>query len=343
MSGASALPMTVEPVAETSGSRGSSASWRARSAPPMTTSSSPSGASPNAAAARRSSDWQASAVSGVRSLGFHTTGSPHTSASAEFQLHTATGKLKALITPTGPSGCQVSSMRCPGRSDAIVRPNSCRERPTARSQMSIISWTSPRPSCAILPVSSVTSAPSASFSRRSSSPNRRASSPRRGSRDVAPLLEGGRRPRDRGVRAGGVGAGDVRERLARDRRAHLEVAAARALRSRPSRSRMSSIARMGHLRRSAGGGRATRSCHARLRYAGASADVAQLARASPCHGEGRGFEPLHPLPGTQSRAGARYLAGGRRRRLGLRDAHRRGPRGNRRERARLPGRRHARG
>jgi pimeloyl-ACP methyl ester carboxylesterase len=28
---------------------------------------------------------------------------------------------------------------------------------------------------------------------------------------------------------------------------------------------------------------------------GHSADVAQLARASPCHGEGRGFEPLHPL------------------------------------------------
>ncbi len=111
MSGASALPMTVEPVAETSGRRGSSASWRARSAPPITISSRPSGASPKAAAARRRSAWQASAVSGVRSLGFHTTGSPQTSASAEFQLHTATGKLNALMTPTGPSGCQVSSMR----------------------------------------------------------------------------------------------------------------------------------------------------------------------------------------------------------------------------------------
>ena len=28
------------------------------------------------------------------------------------------------------------------------------------------------------------------------------------------------------------------------------------------------------------------------------ADVAQLARASPCHGEGRGFESLHPLSAT---------------------------------------------
>src|SRR5258707_9873279 len=27
----------------------------------------------------------------------------------------------------------------------------------------------------------------------------------------------------------------------------------------------------------------------------ARADVAQLARASPCHGEGRGFESHHPL------------------------------------------------
>ena len=42
---------------------------------------------------------------------------------------------------------------------------------------------------------------------------------------------------------------------------------------------------------------------------GHSADVAQLARASPCHGEGRGFEPLHPLP-LAPRAGSR-LPGGR--------------------------------
>ena len=180
MIGASALPMVVEPVAEISGRRGSAASWRARPAAPTTTSSRPSGASPKRAAARRNSAWQARAVSGVRSLGFQTTGSPHTSASAAFQLQTATGKLNALMTPIGPSGCQVSSMRCPGRSETIVRPNSWRERPTARSQMSIISCTSPRPSCAILPVSSVTSAPSASFSARSSSPSRRTSSPRRG-------------------------------------------------------------------------------------------------------------------------------------------------------------------
>ena len=61
-------------------------------------------------------------MSGVSSDGFHTTVSPHTSAIAAFQDHTATGKLKAVITPTTPSGCQVSISRWPGRSEAIVRP-----------------------------------------------------------------------------------------------------------------------------------------------------------------------------------------------------------------------------
>ncbi len=46
------------------------------------------------------------------------------------------------------------------------------------------------------------------------------------------------------------------------------------------------------LRRGRRAGRAT--CRRRLECAHL-ADVAQLARASPCHGEGRGFESLHPL------------------------------------------------
>ena len=120
MRGAIVRPIAVEPVAETSGSRGSST--RTRAASPTTTSTRPSGASPNRSAARSKIDRQASAVSGVSDDGFQTTGSPHASASAEFQLHTATGKLNAVMTPIGPSGCQVSNIRCPGRSDAIVRP-----------------------------------------------------------------------------------------------------------------------------------------------------------------------------------------------------------------------------
>ncbi len=66
--------------------------------------------------------WQASAVSGVFSDGFQITGLPQTSANAVFQAQTATGKLKALITPTTPSGCQLSRMWWPGRSEAMVKP-----------------------------------------------------------------------------------------------------------------------------------------------------------------------------------------------------------------------------
>ena len=60
-------------------------------------------------------------------------------ATAVFHDHTAAGKLKAEITATTPSGCQVSISRWPGRSDGIVRPSSWRESPTAKSQTSIIS------------------------------------------------------------------------------------------------------------------------------------------------------------------------------------------------------------
>ena len=81
-----------------------------------------SAGAPQLGRARSQQRLQASAVSGVVSDGFHTTASPHTSATAVFHDHTATGKLNAVITPTTPSGCQVSISRCPGRSEAIVRP-----------------------------------------------------------------------------------------------------------------------------------------------------------------------------------------------------------------------------
>ena len=64
----------------------------------------------------------ASAVNGVPEAGFHRVASPQTAAIAAFQLHTATGKLKAVITPTIPRGCHCSRMWWSGRSLAIVRP-----------------------------------------------------------------------------------------------------------------------------------------------------------------------------------------------------------------------------
>ena len=124
--------------------------------------------------------WHAIAVSGVFSDGFHTTVSPHTHASIAFHAHTATGKLNAVITPTTPSGCHCSYIRCIGRSLCIVSPYSCRESPTAKSQMSIISCTSPRPSARIFPTSSDTRSPRRSRFARSASPSWRTISPRLG-------------------------------------------------------------------------------------------------------------------------------------------------------------------
>ncbi len=181
---ATARPIPVLPVADTSGMPGWRASASPRSRSPMATCARCGGASPKRWQARRNRRSTASAVSGVFSEGFQMTGSPHTSASAAFHAHTATGKLNAVMTRHGPSGCHVSIMRCAGRSLAMVSPYNCRDRPTAKSQMSIISCTSPRPSCVILPVSSVTSAPRSALCARSSSPSSRTSSPRRGAGTV---------------------------------------------------------------------------------------------------------------------------------------------------------------
>src|SRR5690606_39497305 len=57
------------------------------------------GASPNFAKAFSNNAWQAKATSGVFSEGFQMTGLPQTMANAVFQDQTATGKLKAEMTP----------------------------------------------------------------------------------------------------------------------------------------------------------------------------------------------------------------------------------------------------
>src|SRR6186713_911594 len=90
---------------------------------------------------------QATPHNGVFSDGFHTTTSPHTNAIMAFHDHTATGKLNAEITPTIPSGCHCSYILCMLRSECMVNPYNCLDKPTAKSQISIISCTSPYPSC----------------------------------------------------------------------------------------------------------------------------------------------------------------------------------------------------
>ena len=123
--------------------------------------------------------------------------------------------------------------------------------------MSIISCTSPRPSCAILPVSSVTSAPSASFSRAellAQQPDELAAS-RCG--HIAPDLEGFDCPPDRGVGAGGIGAMRARERLARHGRAHLQIAVREqcTLEPEPAEDVVDGV--QGNLRQGAGRSRTT--------------------------------------------------------------------------------------
>ncbi len=176
--------MRVEPVALTSGMRLSSVSHSPTARPPWISAETPAGASPKPRATDSNSVCSASAVSGVFSDGFQMTVSPQMSASAAFHAHTAIGKLNAVTTATGPSGCQRSSMWWRARSEAIVRPYSCRDRPTAKSQMSTTSCTSPSASLGILPASSVMSSASAGLWARTASPNRRTSSPRRGAGTV---------------------------------------------------------------------------------------------------------------------------------------------------------------
>ncbi len=128
--GPTSRPIRVEPVAESSATAGESTRAMPTDASPSTTWET-SGEKPPSTSARESRADDASAHSGACSDGFQTTVSPHTRAIAVFHDHTATGKLKAEMTPTTPSGCQVSISRWPGRSDGMVRPNSCRDSPTA--------------------------------------------------------------------------------------------------------------------------------------------------------------------------------------------------------------------
>ena len=69
---------------------------------------------------------------GERAQGGLRRGLPHRRVAADaarnaFHDHTATGKLNAEITPTTPSGCHCSYMRCCARSECMVLPYSMRD------------------------------------------------------------------------------------------------------------------------------------------------------------------------------------------------------------------------
>ena len=104
-------PTWVEPVNDTSATRRSSTNLPASSVPASMKIWKMAG-----------SEWRsrtrlqmcctASEHSAVFGEGFHTVALPVMAARNAFQDHTATGKLKAEITPTTPSGCHCSYMRC---------------------------------------------------------------------------------------------------------------------------------------------------------------------------------------------------------------------------------------
>ena len=96
----------------------------------------------------------------VVSAGFQTTKSPQIRAREMFQPATATGKLKAVIIPMIPIGFHYSSIQWSGLSLGITFPEMVRDMPTAMSQMSMNSCTSPCPSDTIFPISREIIAPS---------------------------------------------------------------------------------------------------------------------------------------------------------------------------------------
>src|SRR5678816_1337696 len=91
-------PMLVEPVADTNGIRGSSASFCPTVLRSPTRRVKIAGSAPVSRQTRSAILVTAIAVSGVFSDGFQIVASPHTAASAAFQDQTATGKLNAVIT-----------------------------------------------------------------------------------------------------------------------------------------------------------------------------------------------------------------------------------------------------
>jgi hypothetical protein len=96
-------------------------------------------------------------VAGAYSAGFQTTALPHNRAGTRYQEGTATGKLPAVTTAATPTGCLKVNSCLSGISLGTVWPYRRRPSPRKKSQVSTISWTSPRDSASGLPISRLTS------------------------------------------------------------------------------------------------------------------------------------------------------------------------------------------
>mmetsp|Transcript_4101 Transcript_4101/g.17194 ORF Transcript_4101/g.17194 Transcript_4101/m.17194 type:complete len:218 (+) Transcript_4101:1920-2573(+) len=173
-------PTPVEPVKDTRGTRLSLAMSSPTTAPvPWARVTTPAGM-PLRSSTSATILVVAMVVRGTVSEPFQRLQLPHIMEMETFQPYTATGKLKAEMMPQVPMGFQHSSSTWPGRSDGSIWPAKERLRPAAMSQMSTNSCTSPMPSALILPISRVTSFPSASIFSRRAMPIWRTISPRAG-------------------------------------------------------------------------------------------------------------------------------------------------------------------
>ena len=105
---ATSRPTREEPVKDSSATAGSSTSRCASALPGPSTSNWNTGGAPQRSSTALQIFCTAMAVSGALGEGFQTVALPQIAARNAFQLHTATGKLKALMTPTTPSGCHSS-------------------------------------------------------------------------------------------------------------------------------------------------------------------------------------------------------------------------------------------
>ncbi len=77
------------------------------------------------------------------SAGFHTTALPHSSAGTRYQDGTATGKLPAVMIAATPTGSRKVNSCLSGISLGTVWPYRRRPSETKKSQVSMISCTSP--------------------------------------------------------------------------------------------------------------------------------------------------------------------------------------------------------
>jgi hypothetical protein len=105
----------------------------------------------------------ASPRAGEYSAGFQTTALPHRIAGTRYHAGTATGKLPAVMIAATPTGVRNVNSCLSGISDGTVWPYRRRPSPMKKSQVSMISCTSPRDSAIGLPTSRVTSCDSASL------------------------------------------------------------------------------------------------------------------------------------------------------------------------------------